>query len=490
MFRNPICFALPLLILIASCADPAPPQATKRPNIILIMTDDQGYGDLGCHGHPWLKTPHLDTLYSQSTRFTDFHVSPTCAPTRGALMAGRYPFKLGISHTILERERMALGVPTIADVLRDSGYRTGIFGKWHLGDEDAYQPEKRGFDEVFIHGAGGIGQNYPGTQGAVPGTSYFDPIIKHNGTFVQTTGFCTDVFFHQALRWIKSCQDAGKPFFAYIPTNAPHGPFIATEEDKARVAQHVNSEEHAGFFGMIVNIDDNVGRLMEKLEQWNLSEDTLLIFMTDNGSARGSQIFNAGMKGAKASVHEGGARVPLFMRWPGQFQAGVDIDRLARHIDIFPTLAEIAGADPPNGLDGRSLLPLIKDPGATWPDRKTFFHKGRWKKAGAPNRWGKGNTDPDQAKYQDFAVRNERWRLVGKDELYDINEDPGEQTNVIAGHPDVARDMLAAYEDWWNEVRPLLVNEDAPLDTGKPFIEQFNKQKESQGLPTWDPGPL
>jgi arylsulfatase A-like enzyme len=224
MFRNPICFALPILILIASCADQTAPQATKRPNIILIMTDDQGYGDLGCHGHPWLKTPHLDTLYSQSTRFTDFHVSPTCAPTRGALMAGRYPFKLGISHTILERERMALGVPTIADVLRDSGYRTGIFGKWHLGDEDAYQPEHRGFDEVFIHGAGGIGQNFPGTQGAVPGTSYFDPIIKHNGTFVQTSGFCTDVFFQQALSWIKDCHDAGKPFFAYIPTNAPPWP--------------------------------------------------------------------------------------------------------------------------------------------------------------------------------------------------------------------------------------------------------------------------
>ena len=152
----------------------------NRPNIILVMTDDQGYGDLGCHGHPFLKTPNLDKLYTQSTRFTDFHVSPTCAPTRSALMSGRVPFKNGVTHTILERERMAPSATTIAEVLKTAGYTTGIFGKWHLGDADAYQPDKRGFDEVFIHGAGGIGQNYPGTQGAVPGTDYFDPIIKHN----------------------------------------------------------------------------------------------------------------------------------------------------------------------------------------------------------------------------------------------------------------------------------------------------------------------
>jgi len=455
----------------------------SRPNIILVMTDDQGYGDLACHGHPFLKTPNIDKLYTQSTRFTDFHVSPTCAPTRSALMSGRAPFKNGVTHTILERERMALSSTTVAEVLKTAGYTTGIFGKWHLGDDDAYQPDRRGFDEVFIHAAGGIGQNYPGTQGAAPGTDYFDPIIKHNNTFVQTEGYCTDVFFQQALAWIKHSKD--KPFFAYVPTNAPHGPFKVADKYKA-MYQGKCRDESAAFYGMITNIDENMGLLMKKLDEWDLANDTLLIFMTDNGSSRGT--FNYGMKGKKGSANEGGSRVPLFFRLPGKIKPGVDVDRLARHYDMFPTLAEFAGAKLPKGykLDGRSLMPLIGNPKAHWKDRYTFFHKGRWYKKGAPGRWGKGNTDPDKEKYRNFAVRSEKWRLVGKDELYNIDADPGEQKNVIADHPKVAQKMLKAYEAWWNQVRPMMVNEDASLDTGKPFIEQFEKQKKEKGIGRWN----
>jgi arylsulfatase A-like enzyme len=324
---------------IAVAADST--KSTSPPNIILVMTDDQGYGDLGCHGHPFLETPNLDRLYSQSTRFTDFHVSPTCAPTRSALMSGRAPFKNGITHTILERDRMTLKATTIAQVLKSAGYATGIFGKWHLGDEDPYQPENRGFDETFIHGAGGIGQNYAGTQSDAPGTSYFNPIIKHNGRFVQTKGYCTDIFFQQALGWIKNQQEeteGKKPFFAYIPTNAPHGPFNVDKQYSDLFKGKCEPPTDA-FLGMIVNIDENMGLLMQKLDAWNLSDNTLLIYMTDNGSARGAPVFNAGMKGAKGSPHQGGSRVPLFMRLPGTTKPGVDIDRLTRHYDLFPTLA-------------------------------------------------------------------------------------------------------------------------------------------------------
>ncbi|WP_081613957.1 arylsulfatase [Novipirellula maiorica] len=464
------------------------------PNIVLVMTDDQGYGDLGCHGHPFLQTPNLDKLHAQSTRFTDFHASPTCAPTRAALMSGRAPFKNGITHTILERDRMTLSATTIAQVLKSAGYTTGIFGKWHLGDADPYQPENRGFDETFIHGAGGIGQNFAGTQSDAPGTSYFDPIIKHNGQFVQTKGYCTDVFFRKALGWIKENSDANtatdakpkQPFFAYIPTNAPHGPYHVAKRYSDLYKDKCTSPTDA-FLGMIVNIDENMGLLMQKLDEWDLADNTLLIFMTDNGSAKGASVYNAGMKGAKGSPHQGGSRVPLFMRLPGLTKPGVDIDYLSRHYDLFPTLAEIAGATVPTNLDldGRSLVPLIKDPNSAWPDRKTFFHVGRWAKTGAPRNFGKGDPNPDHSKYKNYAVRSEKWRLVN-DELYNIQQDPGEENNVAAEYPEVYSELHAAFDAWWDEVRPLMVNEDASLDVAKPFRDRFLKQKEESGIPDWD----
>ena len=259
-----------------------------KPNIILIVPDDMGWGDIGAHGHPFIKTPHLDKLHAQSLRFTDFHVSPTCSPTRSALMTGRHEFKNGVTHTIFERERMTLKATTLPQLLQRAGYSTGIFGKWHLGDEEAYQPDKRGFDEIFIHGAGGIGQTYPGSCGDVPGNTYFDPVIRHNGTFKKTTGFCTDVFFSQATRWIESAKKPGRPFFAYIATNAPHSPYTARPEDAAlyrgKVGTGPDAESVANFFGMIHNIDENVGRLLAFLDAQDLTRDTLVIYMNDNGT--------------------------------------------------------------------------------------------------------------------------------------------------------------------------------------------------------------
>jgi arylsulfatase len=271
-------FALgPFLAVAAAFLAPTPAAAQKlagtRPNIILIITDDQGYGDLSCHGNPILKTPNLDRLYARSIRFTDFHVSPTCAPTRAALLTGRHEFKSGVTHTIQERERLSLRAFTLAQMLRLAGYVTGIFGKWHLGDQADYQPDQRGFDEVFIHGAGGIGQTYPGSCGDAPGNKYFDPAILHNRKFVKTKGYCTDVFFSQALKWIDARRKEKAPFYVHIATNAPHAPLICREEDERKYAGKVKPEV-AKFFGMISNIDDNVGKLLAKLQEWGLEENT------------------------------------------------------------------------------------------------------------------------------------------------------------------------------------------------------------------------
>ena len=465
----------------------------SRPNVILMITDDQGYGPVGRHGHPWINTPNLDRLYDKSTRFTRFLVAPTCAPTRSALMTGRHPMRNGVTHTILERERMTLDAVTLPQVLKKAGYTSGIFGKWHLGDEEPYQPHTRGFDEAFIHGAGGIGQAYKCSCADAPGNKYFDPVIRHNGTFVKTSGFCTDLFFTSALGWIKEVKDKDEPFFAYITTNAPHGPFIAPPASRKRFEDMGFDGRTAGFYGMIENIDDNVGRLMAKLDDWNLFENTVVIFMSDNGmtgggSGRAGKVigkaangdplypYNANMKGQKGSSDEGGCRVPFFARWDGHVKAGQDIDRIAAHIDVFPTLAALAGADLPNGqVGGRDLLPLVENPKADWNDRFLFTHKGRWK-TGA---------NPDDHQWQGFAVRNQQFRFVDNNSLYDMEKDPGQTTNIFDDHPEVVKQMREVYDSWWQETRPLMVNESAPMSPVRPFHVLFEKQMKTGGIPDW-----
>ena len=450
------------------------PKTKRKPNIVFVITDDQGYGDLSCHGNPILKTPNIDKLYARSVRFTDFNVSPTCGPTRAALMTGRHEFRSGVTHTINERERLSLSAYTLAQLLKSVGYFNGIFGKWHLGDEAAYQPNRRGFDEVFIHGAGGIGQTYPGSCGDAPGNKYFDPAILHNGTFVKTKGYCTDVFFDQALRWIDSRRGEKEPFFCWIATNAPHMPLVVRNEDEAKYAGKTTPDA-AKFFGMISNIDDNVGKLLAKLKEWNLEEDTIFVFMTDNGGTVGVPIFNAGMRGSKVTPYLGGTRVPFFFSWPARFPAGVDVDRLTAHLDIFPTFAEITGATIPENLklDGRSLVPLLKDRNADWPDRTLFTHVGRWAKGKAAD-----------SKHFHCSVRTTRYQMVrtpGKKqkpewELFDVKADPGEKFNVIDKHPEIARRMEAEYDRWWQDIQPSLANEDAVGPKYNTFHELYWKQ--------------
>lgn len=477
------CLALVPALLIFPVSRGAPEQRRalegRRPNIILILTDDQGYGDIARHGNPILKTPNLDLLHDGAVRFTDFHVSPTCAPTRSALMSGKHEFKNGVSHTILERERMSLKSTTIAQVLKSAGYTTGIFGKWHLGDEPERWPSRRGFDEMFIHGCGGIGQTYPGSCGDAPGNQYFDPVILHNGKFEKTRGYCTDVFFSRAIEWMKAVKGR-RPFFAYITPNAPHAPLVCPPEYERMYAGKV-PENVAKFFGMLANIDDNIGRLLAALSQWGLEKETLLIFMNDNGGTAGVRVWNAGMRGSKGTPYFGGTRAIGFFRWPGVLEATA-IKNVAAHVDLFPTLAQLAGAKIPRNvaakLDGRSLVPLLENANTRWPDRYLFTHVGRWPKG----------SDPNHFKYAQCSVRSSRYHLVNSNregllrwELYDLEADPSEKNDLARQLPEVVREMEAAYDRWWAEVLPLLENENAAAPSENPYRTLYFKQYRSPG---------
>jgi len=455
------------------------------------MTDDQGMGDLSCMGNEIVRTPYIDQFYEQSTRFTDFQVSPTCAPTRAALMSGRAPFKVGVTHTIMQRERMALDVLTMPQVLQSAGYATGLFGKWHLGDELEYLPQSRGFDEVLMHGAGGIGQTGLGDFPANGENVYFDNVLLHNDTVVQTKGFCTDVFFDAAEGWIKQQHEAKQPYFAYLSLNAPHGPMYAPDEYKRHFLDEGYDEGTAARYGMIENIDDNFGHLMSLLKNWGALDNTLVIFMTDNGMSmkamtrNGEKVlpFNANLRGRKNSPNEGGTHVPAFWQWQGVLKKGVDIDGLVAHIDLYKTFTELAGADLPDAmqdLDGRSLVPLLENSDADWADRELFFHCGRWN-AG----------ERDKHQYLKVGMRTQRWRFVNNKQLYDIQKDPGETKDVSKQFPEVVSQMRKAYDQWWVSALPLMVNEGLPrVSGGQPLANRYEAQLEEQGIPEWTPEKL
>ncbi len=456
----------------------------RKPNIILVMPDDAGYGDYSCLGNPIMKTPQVDAFWKESVRLTDFHVSPTCAPTRSALMTGRHEFKNGVTHTILERERMTLKATTIAQVLKSAGYATGIFGKWHLGDEAAYQPNKRGFDEVFIHGGGGIGQTYPGSCGDAPHNMYDKPALMHNGEFVKTEGYCTDVFFSHAIEWMDEKLDKGIPFFAYIPLNAVHAPLQCPQGYEEHWAGKVPPDV-AKYYGMLENIDENFGHLLAKLEEWGIEKDTLVIFLgTDNGGTAGVKIYNAGMHGGKGTPYQGGTRAPAFFRWPAKFAGGRDVSALTAHVDMFRTLAEVAGVKLDGELakqvEGRSLLPLLTQEKVEWPDRTLVTHVGRWPLGKVAD-----------AKFSNCSIRDARFTLVNNTELYDLAADPGEKVNVIEQNAEAVAKLRAAYDAWWNDVQPLLVNEGAVGPKLNPFKEiywkQFGEQPDEDSLRQMDP---
>jgi arylsulfatase A-like enzyme len=417
----------------------APAAASRRsPNIVLVITDDQGYGDLGHTGNAIVKTPHLDALAAESSRLTDFHVAPTCSPTRAALLTGHWTDRTGVWHTVNGRSMLREDEITLGRLLRDHGYATGMFGKWHLGDNVPYRPEDRGFTEVYRHGGGGVGQTPDFWDNA-----YFDGRYVHNGEVVPAEGFCTDVFFSAARRFIREQAAAARPFLAYIAPNAPHAPLHAPPKDLARYADQ--QPDLAAFYAMITNIDDNVGATRALLRDLGIDRDTLFIFMTDNGTATGEKIFNAGMRGKKGSEYEGGHRVPFIAHWPA---AGWNRPHasavLAHAVDVVPTLLDVTGAVPPPGLrfDGRSLMPLLDPAGdvSAWPhDRVLVTDSQRVR---------------DPVKWKQTAVMSGSWRLVNGRELYDIAADPGQERDVAAAHPDRVATLTAFYDAWWAELEP------------------------------------
>ena len=406
---------------------PAKPQ---RPNVVLVMTDDQGYGDMSCHGNPHLKTPNIDRLANEGVEFTHFFVCPVCAPTRACLMTGRYNYRTRAIDTYLGRAMMDTDEVTIAELLGPAGYATGIFGKWHLGDNYPLRTIEQGFGESLVHNGGGIGQ-----PSDPPGNRYLDPILQHNGKPVKTQGYCTDIFTDAAIRFIEANKD--KPFFVYLPTNCPHGPFQIAEEYVKPFRGKGLDDKTMKVYGMVKNIDDNLGKLLAKLKALGLDENTIVIFLCDNGP--NGRRYTMGLRGDKGSVYEGGIRTACFLRWPARLKAGTKVDRIAAHIDMLPTLLAVCGVAKPKDpkIDGLDLLPLALRTATKWPDRALF---AQWHRGDRP------------VPFRACAVRTQRWKLVNGRELYDMAADPSEKTNLADKHPDVVAKMRKQYEEWLRDV--------------------------------------
>ena len=386
--RRTYFLCLGLLVATVSLA-----QATDRPNVLLILTDDQGYGDLGYHGNALIRTPTLDRLAGESVRFSNFYVSPVCAPTRASLMTGRYSLRTGVRDTYNGGATMAGEEVTLAELLAGAGYRTGMFGKWHLGDNYPSRPSDQGFEESLMHLGGGIGQPGDFTNFFRRDSSYFDPVLWHNNDPTRYEGYCTDIFMQEAADFIREADD--RPFFCYLSFNAPHTPLQVKEADYAPYADAPIAEYHAEHggdrhplnarevedarrvFGMVSNIDDNLAKLFATLDSLGMADNTVVIFLTDNGPQQ--YRYKAGLRGHKGQVYEGGIRVPFFLRYPARFAGDTTITTVAAHLDVLPTLADLCGVKLPDDrpIDGRSLLPLLKGKGEDWPDRSLFFYWSR-----------------------------------------------------------------------------------------------------------------
>jgi len=439
--------------MLAACQGPAAPPLDDRPNIILIMTDDQGYGDLGFHGNDAIRTPNLDALAAASTRFRQFYVSPVCAPTRSSLLTGRYTLRTGVFDTYNGGAIMAARETTLAEVLAAAGYRTAVFGKWHLGDSYPGRPGDQGFAESLVHLSGGVGQVGDYVNYHALDSSYFNPVLFHNGRPVKTSGYCSDVYTDAAIRFIEA--NAGEPFFLYLAYNAPHTPlqvprsyydrYAALDSIPGRsglLAAGVREEQLPSLdvirrlYGMITNIDDNVGRLLAQLEASGVREETLVIFLTDNGPQQFR--YTAGLRARKGSVYEGGIRVPAFFYWPETLTGGREIDSYAAHIDVLPTLLGLAGIPLPDtlDLDGRDWSAALQGAEAPAGERPLVFQ------------WQRGYPEP----YRNIAVRRGPYKLVGPAggglELYNLDDDPGERYDLSAGQPAMVKELTAYFDEW------------------------------------------
>ena len=451
--KNKYWIALIVLAALVGCEKPI------QPNVILIMTDDQGYGDLGITGNPNIHTPTIDAFAERSLRFNNFHVSPVCAPTRSSLMTGRYSLRTGIRDTYNGGAIMSDSEVTIAEMLKQADYATGIFGKWHLGDNYPSRPSDQGFDESLIHLAGGMGQVGDFTNYFKKETSYFDPTLWHNNQPEPYEGYCSDIFTDNAIDFIE--KNHKKPFFCYLSFNAPHTPLQLPDEyyqlyKKLDPLNGFNSDDLYGIemsekdkeaarkvYGMVTNIDDNLAKLFRKVEELGIKENTIIIFMTDNGPQQIRYV--GGMKGRKSSVYKGGIRVPFYLQYPAKFKKPKDIDGMAAHIDLLPTLAELCNVPLPKDrkIDGKNLLPLIKN---RWVEERSFY-----------SYW----TRKYPELYNNMALQRGDYKLVGRTdfdavlhdfELYNIGKDPNERTNIINQNIEIAADLKLEMDETYSEL--------------------------------------
>jgi arylsulfatase len=413
---------------------------TEKPNVILIMTDDQGYGDVSAHGSPVLKTPEIDKLHASSVRFADFHVAPMCTPTRGQLMTGIDAMRNGATAVCRGRSMVRREFKMMPQYFAEAGYATGLFGKWHLGDSYPHRPRFRGFQEVLSFRAWGLTSLADHWDNHTD--PYLDPVLMHNGVDKKYSGYCTDIFFAEAMKWMEQCADQKKPFFLYLPTNTPHVPDIVPGKySRPYVGKYKGKPIPHVFYGMIANIDENIGKLEALLKERGLRDNTILIFLSDNGtqSRDASNLYSAGMRDKKTSVFEGGHRVPLFVRWlDGNLQHGSDIAELTTVQDLLPTLMELCGLEgDPSVLDGTSLASLLEGTRQTLPDRMVV---NQYKSS--------------CQKWNSAVVMQGKWRLIGGNELYNIADDPHQDRNVYEQFPEIARGMNAHYDQWFAEARP------------------------------------
>jgi arylsulfatase A-like enzyme len=403
----------------------------RRPNIIMVITDDQGYGDIGLHGNPVLATPHTDSIARQGMRFTQFHVSPVCAPTRASLMTGRWNYRTGVTDTYLGRAMMRPTEVTLAECLRGAGYRTGIFGKWHLGDNAPLRATDQGFETSVLHRGGGLGQ-----PSSPPGTGYFDPPLERNNVPYTARGYCTDIFFDETIAFID--RHRGEPFFAYVSTNAPHTPLEIGDEWVAPFRGRGLNDTTEKIYGMVANLDHGLGRMLAHLRHTGLEQNTIVVFLTDNGPQQPGR-YNAGLRGLKATPYQGGIQVPCFVKWPGRIKPGGAVAAPAAHVDLMPTLLDMAGVPAPRDrhIDGVSLRGTIEGQAPPPPERPLFL---QWHRGDAPEA------------FRNSAVRAGKWKLVNGEELYNLDIDPFEQNDMARFWPQHVRRLRAEYERWFEDV--------------------------------------
>ena len=435
------------LLLLLYCLPAIKTKAANapRPNVLLILTDDQGYGDIGSHGNPHLKTPVLDELAESGSRFDRFYVSPVCAPTRASLLTGRYHLRTGVTGVTRGYENMNPVEITLAECFQQGGYRTGCFGKWHNGRHMPMHPNGQGFEEFF----GFCGGHW---------NTYFDAPLEHNGTPVSTKGYIIDVLTDHAIDFMEENQR--QPWFCYVPFNTPHSPWRVPDENWNHYNGLGLDSKAQCAYAMVENIDDNVGRLLESLEQTGQSQRTIVLFLTDNGA--NSDRYNAGMLGRKGSHNEGGVRVPCFIRYPGRVPANTTIQEISAHIDLLPTLLEFCFVERPAGppLDGVSLVPLLTQRNSDWPERMIFTDTFR-SKSGLDKMNG--------------AVRTQQWRATtsrGQWQLFDMQNDPGQKKNVAAEHPELVANYAQAYEEWFASTGATEIGE-RPIPIGHSSRQQF-----------------